>query len=126
MRKVRRKSPVQLLHCLLRNLVPLLSLYLLTLRQWLPRHATFSACSRSSQISSVSSSPTDRRIRPLVTPWAARASAEIFWCVVVSGWVIRLLASPRLFETSISPSALARRKAAALPPSTSNVTTQPP
>ena len=48
------------------------------------------------------------------------------WCVVVAGWVIRLLASPRLLEMRTSLSASWKRKAPFLPPSTSNATSVEP
>ena len=55
-------------------------------------------------------------------PSAARCSGFRRWCVVVSGWVMRLLASPRLLEMPMIESALAARNAAALPPATSKAT----
>ena len=60
--------------------------------------ALSSACARSSIRSSTSSRPTDSRKRPGAMPSAARCSGFRRWWVVVSGWVMRLLASPRLFE----------------------------
>src|SRR5579871_2664410 len=89
-------------------------------------HAALIACSRSSQISSASSRPTERRNRPEVTPSSARASGVSLEWVVVSGWVIRLLASPRLLEMSIRESAFERLNAAFLPPSISKATMPPP
>ena len=76
------------------------------------------ACWRSSTRSRTSSSPTeirthavgdaDRRAAP---PGPSRR------CVVVAGWVIRDLASPRLLEMSMICSAFSSAKAASLPPS---------
>ena len=63
---------------------------------------------------------------PAPMPSAARCSGLRRWWVVVSGWVIRLLASPRLLEMPMIDSALAIAKASPLPPSTSNATSVPP
>ena len=67
--------------------------------------ATFSAWSISSIRSSASSSPTESRSVPGPMPSSARASSVRFLCVVVAGWVIRLLASPRLLEMRMISSA---------------------
>src|SRR3569832_1077561 len=88
--------------------------------------AAASAWARSSHRSAGSSRPTDRRIRPDVTPSSARAAGVRIWCVEVSGWVIRLLVSQRYLEMSISFCALPSLIAAFFPPSTSNATTPPP
>ncbi len=57
---------------------------------------------------------------------ALGASGFRRWCVVVAGWVSRLLASPRLLEMPMIDSALAILNAPALPPFTSKVTSVPP
>jgi phosphatidylglycerophosphate synthase len=57
-----------------------------------------SARSKSSTRSSASSMPTESRTIPGLIPSSSRASSARFLCVVVAGWVIRLLASPRLLE----------------------------
>ena len=59
-------------------------------------------------------------------PTASRASSPIRRWVVVAGWVIRDLESPRLLEMSTTCRAFISAKAASLPPSTSKVTTVPP
>src|SRR3546814_7923324 len=74
------------------------------------------AWSRSSSRSSGSSRPIDSRATPGVTPISARSSSVSRECVVVDGWQTSDLASPRLFEMSISDSASKNRKASALPP----------
>ena len=47
-------------------------------------------------ISSTSSKPTDKRIRPSFTPASARSFALKRKWVVVAGWVMVVLASPKL------------------------------
>src|SRR6266446_6579925 len=59
-------------------------------------------------------------------PSASRSSGFSREWVVVAGWVIRLLESPRLFEMSTSRSASRKRKQAALSPTMSKATTVPP
>ena len=90
------------------------------------RYTLSSAASRSSHRSSGCSSPHDRRTIPSVMPSSARAAGPMRWCVVVAGWVIRLLASPRLFEMRTSLSASWKRNAPALPPLISNATSVEP
>ena len=53
---------------------------------------------------------------PALIPSSARAPSARFLWVVVAGWVIRLLASPRLFEMRTISSAFWKAKAASLPP----------
>ena len=65
-----------------------------------PPHQPPSACTRSAMTSSASSRPTDSRTVPSLMPSLARSSAPMRMCVVVAGWVTRLLASPRLLEMS--------------------------
>ena len=64
--------------------------------------AAASARSISAARSVTASRPTESRSMPSVMPSSARASGLSRWCVVVAGWVIRLLASPRLLEMRIS------------------------
>src|SRR5512135_1073310 len=81
---------------------------------------------RSFWISTTASSPTPMRIRPSLMPAAARASGEMRACVVVAGWVIVVLVSPRLAVMDSSLVLSITRHAAALPPFTSNATMPPP
>ena len=64
--------------------------------------------------SSGCSRPTESLTRPSETPISARSSGVKRWCVVVAGWVIRLLASPRLLEIRIRSRAFRKRKAPGL------------
>ena len=57
---------------------------------------------RSSTRSRTSSRPTETRRTPSVMPTASRASSPIRRWVVVAGWVIRDLESPRLLEMSMT------------------------
>ena len=82
--------------------------------------------SRSSTMSSGCSSPTESRTKPSLMPSSARCAGVSRWCVVVAGWVIRLLASPRLLQMRTSLSASWKRKRPALPPSTSKATSVEP
>ena len=66
--------------------------------------------SKSSIMSMTSSRPTDNRTIPGEIPTFARSSTVNLEWVVVDGWVIRLLASPRLLEMSMSSRAFRKRK----------------
>src|SRR5215472_5227087 len=90
------------------------------------RHAAFSATSKSSTRSSGCSRPHESRTSPSLMPSSARAAGVRRWCVVVAGWVIRLLASPRLLLMRTSLSVSWKRNAAALPPLTSKATSVEP
>ena len=60
-------------------------------------------------------------------PSSARASSVRFLCVVVAGWVIRLLASPRLLEILTISSAFWKANADFLPPfSEKQISVEPP
>src|SRR5690606_31698210 len=89
-----------------------------------------SACWRSSSRSSGSSRPTDSRTTPSDRPIAARPSGPIARWVVVAGWVMSDLESPRLFEMSTMRSLFSSSKARFLPSpsgaSSSNVMIVPP
>src|SRR6266571_4633886 len=86
-----------------------------------------SAPSRSSTTSSGCSRPAENRTRESLIPSSARSCGFRRWCVVVAGWVIRLLASPRLLVMATSLSALRNRNVAAWSPLTSKATkVEPP
>src|SRR6185369_1748900 len=59
-------------------------------------HTPSSACFKSSMRSWASSVPMLRRTKSGVTPVAACSSSVSCWCVVVLGWMMRLLLSPTL------------------------------
>mmetsp|Transcript_13807 Transcript_13807/g.33267 ORF Transcript_13807/g.33267 Transcript_13807/m.33267 type:complete len:387 (-) Transcript_13807:250-1410(-) len=90
-----------------------------------PRRATSSACAKSAQMSSMCSMPTLTRIISCVTPLAVCSVSVSCLCVVLAGWMTRVLASPTL------ASWLARRTASMnlipgpRPPLTPNVSTAP-
>jgi hypothetical protein len=54
--------------------------------------------------------PTESRTMPGPIPSSSRASSERFLWVVVAGWVIRLLLSPRLLEIRTTSSAFCMAK----------------
>src|SRR5271163_1623946 len=81
--------------------------------------------SRSQIRSSTDSVPTESLIVPGRTP-AAWSSASLSWrCVVLAGWMIRLLASPTLARCDQSVTARIRSWPAARPPAQSNENTAP-
>ena len=59
-------------------------------------------------------------------PEAARASALMRPCVVLAGWVIVVLVSPRLAVIEITFVLSTTRQAASRPPLTSKLTIAPP
>src|SRR5580692_7968373 len=82
-------------------------------------------CSRSQIRSSTDSVPTDSRTVPGLTP-AARSSSSLSWrCVVLAGWMIRLLASPTLARWDHSDTPRMRSCPPARPPAQSNENTAP-
>src|SRR6185503_4787094 len=78
------------------------------------------AWDRSSRISSTSSMPVERRIRPSVTPTASRSALLRYEWELRAGWVLVVVTSPRLGTSSIRRHARTNRSAALIPPRRSN------
>src|ERR1017187_5397978 len=83
------------------------------------------ACSRSQIMSSTSSIPTEIRTRSFVTPASICCSSFNCWCVVEDGWMMRLLASPRLARCEKSCTESISLRPASSPPLMPKVTIEP-
>ena len=83
------------------------------------------ACSRSQTRSSTDSVPTESRTVPGPTPPAASSSSLSWRCVVLAGWMIRLLASPTLARCDQRVTPRIRSWPPSRPPAQSNENTAP-